>query len=51
MLIEIDGDVLRFQTISRRGKRVDSGEIRRGADLMIDMFALMQPQPSSIFRE
>jgi hypothetical protein len=30
MLVEIDGDVLRFQTISRRGKRVDSGEIRRG---------------------
>src|SRR5689334_25231230 len=23
MLVEIDGDVLRFQTISRRGKRVD----------------------------
>lgn len=30
MVVEIDGDVLRFQTISRRGKRVDSGEIRRG---------------------
>ena len=29
MLIEIDGDVLRFQTISRRGKKVDAGEIRR----------------------
>lgn len=29
MLVEIDGDVLRFQTISRRGKRVDSGEINR----------------------
>jgi hypothetical protein len=29
MLVEIDGDVLRFQTISRRGKAVDSGEIRR----------------------
>ena len=29
MLVEIDGDVMRFQTISRRGKRVDSGEIRR----------------------
>jgi hypothetical protein len=29
MLVEIDGDVLHFQTISRRGKRVDSGEIRR----------------------
>jgi hypothetical protein len=30
MVVEIDGDVLRFQTISRRGKRIDSGEIRRG---------------------
>jgi hypothetical protein len=30
LLVEIDGDVLRFQTISRHGKRVDSGEIRRG---------------------
>jgi hypothetical protein len=30
MIVEIDGDVLRFQTISRRGKRVDSGEIRLG---------------------
>jgi Calcineurin-like phosphoesterase len=29
MLVEIDGDVLRFQTISRSGKRVDSGEVRR----------------------
>ena len=29
VLMEIDGDVLRFQTISRRGKRVDAGEIRR----------------------
>jgi hypothetical protein len=29
MLVEIDGDVLRFQTISRRGKSVDAGEIRR----------------------
>ncbi len=29
MLVEIDGDVLRFQTISRRGRRIDSGEIRR----------------------
>ena len=29
MLIEIDGDAMRFQTITRRGKRVDSGEIRR----------------------
>ncbi len=30
MLVEIDADVLRFQTISRRGKRVDTGEIRIG---------------------
>jgi hypothetical protein len=30
MLVEVDGDVMRFQTISRHGKRVDSGEIRRG---------------------
>jgi hypothetical protein len=30
MVVEIDVDVLRFQTISRRGKRVDSGEIRLG---------------------
>jgi hypothetical protein len=29
MLVEIDGDVMRFQTISRRGRRVDSGEVRR----------------------
>jgi predicted phosphodiesterase len=29
MLVEIDGDILRFQTITRRGKRVDSGEVRR----------------------
>ena len=29
MLVEIDEDVLRFQTISRSGKRVDSGEINR----------------------
>lgn len=28
MVVEIDGDVLRFQTISRRGKRVDSGEFQ-----------------------
>jgi hypothetical protein len=28
MVVEIDGDVMRFQTISRRGKRIDSGEIR-----------------------
>ena len=27
MLVEIDGDVLRFQTVSRRGNVVDSGEI------------------------
>ncbi len=31
MLIEIDGDVLRFQAISRRGKVVDSGEVSRQA--------------------
>ena len=31
MVIEIDGDVLRFQAISRRGKVVDSGEIARQA--------------------
>jgi hypothetical protein len=30
MVVEIDGDVMRFQTISRHGKRVDSGEIRLG---------------------
>ena len=30
MLIELDGDTMRFQTISRRGKRVDSGEVLRG---------------------
>ena len=30
MVVEVDGDVLRFQTITRRGKRIDSGEIRRG---------------------
>ena len=29
MVVEIDGDVLRFQTMSRRGKIVDSGEISR----------------------
>ena len=29
MLIEIDGDVLRFQTVSRRGRLVDSGEIKK----------------------
>ncbi len=29
MLVEIDGDVMRFQTLSRHGKRVDSGEITR----------------------
>jgi hypothetical protein len=31
MLVEIDGDVLRFQTISRSGKRVDAGEINRSS--------------------
>lgn len=30
MLVEIDGDVMRFQTISRHGKVVDSGELSRG---------------------
>jgi len=29
MVVELDGDVMRFQTISRHGKRVDSGEITR----------------------
>jgi hypothetical protein len=29
MVVEIDGDVMRFQAISRRGKIVDSGEIAR----------------------
>lgn len=29
MVVEIDGDILRFQAISRRGKIVDSGEITR----------------------
>ena len=29
MVVELDGDVMRFQTISKRGKRVDSGEITR----------------------
>ena len=29
MLVEIAGDVLTFQTLSRTGKRVDSGSIRR----------------------
>jgi DNA repair exonuclease SbcCD nuclease subunit len=29
MVVEIDGDVMRFQTITRHGKRVDSGEINR----------------------
>ena len=31
MLVEIAGDVLTFQTLSRTGKRVDSGSIRRSA--------------------
>jgi hypothetical protein len=31
MVVEIDGDVMRFQTISRRGRVVDSGEITRQA--------------------
>ena len=29
MMVELDGDVMRFQTISKHGKRVDSGEIAR----------------------
>jgi hypothetical protein len=29
MVVEIDGDVMRFQTVTRHGKRVDSGEVRR----------------------
>lgn len=31
MVVEIDGDVMRFQTVSRRGKVVDSGEVTRQA--------------------
>ena len=31
MLVEVDGDVLRFQTITRTGVRIDEGEIRRSA--------------------
>lgn len=31
MVVEIDGDVMRFQALSRRGKVVDSGEITRQA--------------------
>ncbi|MDP2321659.1 MAG: metallophosphoesterase [Acidobacteriota bacterium] len=31
MVVEVDGDVMRFQAISRRGKVVDSGEISRPA--------------------
>ena len=29
MVVEVDGDVMRFQTISRRGRVVDSGEVMR----------------------
>jgi hypothetical protein len=29
MLVEIAGDVMNFQTLSRTGKRVDSGSISR----------------------
>lgn len=29
MLVEVDGDTMRFQTLSRAGKRVDSGSIAR----------------------
>lgn len=30
VLIEIDGDVMRYQAVSMHGKEIDSGEIRRG---------------------
>jgi hypothetical protein len=29
MLVELEGDTMHFQTLSRRGKLVDSGDIRR----------------------
>jgi len=29
MMVELDGDVMRFQTISKHGKRIDSGDITR----------------------
>jgi hypothetical protein len=29
MLVEVAGDVMHFQTLSRAGKRVDSGSISR----------------------
>ncbi len=29
MMVELDGDVMRFQTLSKHGKRIDSGEISR----------------------
>lgn len=29
MVVEVDGDVMRFQTLSRHGKLVDSGEVAR----------------------
>jgi predicted phosphodiesterase len=32
MLVEIDGDVLRFQTVTRTGRKVDEGEIRRSLE-------------------
>jgi predicted phosphodiesterase len=31
MLVEVDGDVMRFQTITRTGTRIDTGEIRRSS--------------------
>ena len=39
MLVEIAGDVLTFQTLSRTGKRVDSGAIRRPAPATISTAA------------
>ena len=32
MVVEIDGDVLRFQTLTRTGAKVDEGEIRRNTE-------------------
>ena len=29
MLVEIDGDVMRFQTLTRTGKAIDSGNFAR----------------------
>ena len=36
MLVEIEGDVLHFQTLTRRGKLVDSGDIRRRPEKSTD---------------